>query len=61
MSVTSPVPAALLVDLRTAAKMLSISTRTAWQLAADGVLPCVRIGRRLLFSLSALEQFVAGA
>ncbi len=55
---TSVPPPALLVDLRTAAKMLSISTRTVWQLAADGALPCMRIGRRLLFPIAALERYV---
>jgi excisionase family DNA binding protein len=59
MSVASPAPTPLLIDLRAAAKLLSLSTRTVWQMATDGALPSTRIGRRLLFSTAALERFVA--
>lgn len=61
MSVSTSVPPALLVGLRVASKMLSVSERTAWQLAKDGRLPCIRLGRRLLFSVSALETWIAQA
>lgn len=49
----------LLVGLRDAARMLSVSQRTLWQLAADGALPSVRIRRRLLFSPASLQRWIA--
>lgn len=48
----------LLVSLREAAKMLGVSQRTTWQLAADGRLPSIRIGSRRLFSPETLREWV---
>jgi excisionase family DNA binding protein len=38
----------VLVSVPEAARMLSISVRHAWNLIADGKLPSVRLGRRVL-------------
>jgi excisionase family DNA binding protein len=35
----------LLLRPSEAARLLAISERTLWQLTADGVIPCVRLGR----------------
>jgi excisionase family DNA binding protein len=59
VTVITPVPAPLLVSLRTAAKMLSVSERTVWAMADDGRLPSVRVGRRRLFSVASLESWIA--
>jgi hypothetical protein len=45
----------LLVDRRTAAKMLSISERTLFDWTAAGIVPCLRIRGRVLFSVDALR------
>ncbi len=50
---------ALLVDERTAAAMLGVAPRTLWSLADSGELPCVRIGRRKLYSRDTLRRFIA--
>lgn len=44
-------------------KMLGISRATAYQLANQGKLPVIRLGRRLLISKAGLERMVneAGA
>jgi excisionase family DNA binding protein len=39
----------LLIDARTAARMLGVSPRTLWKLTDIGELPHVRIGRRVLY------------
>jgi excisionase family DNA binding protein len=49
----------LLVSIRASAKMLGVSERTIWSMADDGRLPCVRIGRRRLFSVASLESWIA--
>ena len=48
----------LLIDVRAAAKQLSISARSLWTLTRDGKIPCVRLGRRVLYSPKALEAWV---
>jgi len=48
----------MLVDIEEAARRLSRSPRSAWQLAKDGVLPSVRVGRRRLFSVAALATWI---
>jgi excisionase family DNA binding protein len=53
----------LLIDLRALAAILSVSTRTAKRLAADGTLPVgavVKIGRRRLFNRLLVEEWVRG-
>lgn len=39
-------PGSLLVKEKTAARMLSISPRTLWSLAASGAIPKIRVGAR---------------
>ena len=49
----------LLVNVRDASRLLSISEKTVWSRAKQGILPSVRIGKRRLFSVSALEAWIA--
>ena len=49
----------LLVSAKQAAKLLSISERMLWQRTAEFEIPCVRIGRRNLYSIDALKQWIA--
>lgn len=42
-----------------AARMLSISTRTLWKLTSRGEIPCVRVGRRVLYEVEQLRQWLA--
>jgi excisionase family DNA binding protein len=46
-----------LVDIPRAAKILSISTRGVYRLL-EGDLPSVRIGRRRLINIAAIEAFI---
>jgi hypothetical protein len=39
--------------------MLGVAPRTLWSLANSGELPCVRIGRRKLYSIDTLRRFIA--
>lgn len=41
-----------------AAKLTSLSKQMIYQLAAEGRIPCVRIGRSIRFPAEALEQWV---
>lgn len=50
--------AALAVDLKTAAKILCVSERTLWAWARRGAVPSVRIGRRRVFPVRALEEWL---
>lgn len=49
----------LLVSIREAARLLSISPNTAWSLLASGQLNPVRIGRRTLVARTTLDAFIA--
>jgi predicted DNA-binding transcriptional regulator AlpA len=50
----------LLVDCCTASRMLSISPRMLWAMHAAGKVPLpIKIGRRTLFDLNELRQFIA--
>ena len=49
----------LLVSIREAARLLSISPNTAWSLLASGQLHPVRIGRRTLVARTTLDAFIA--
>jgi excisionase family DNA binding protein len=42
-----------------AARMLGISTRTLWSWTDQGVIPSAKVGRNVLYSISALEQWLA--
>lgn len=50
----------LLVDLREAAKLLSVSPRHLHGLARTGEVPSIVVGRRRLFSPAALAAWAAG-
>jgi excisionase family DNA binding protein len=50
-----------LLDIRGAAKLLSISPWTIRSYIAEGKLTPVRIGRRVLLEESELQRFVASA
>jgi excisionase family DNA binding protein len=49
----------LLVDERTAARMLGVSPRTVWDLAHRGELRRVLIGRAVRYRVSDLHEFCA--
>lgn len=55
---TTQTLAPLLLDARETACVLSISPRTLARLTAAGSIPCVRIGRRLLFDPRDLTEFI---
>gem|GEM_PF-591433 len=48
----------LLVSTSEAARLLRISSRTLWTLTQAGDVPCVRIGRKVLYSRRSLKQWV---
>jgi excisionase family DNA binding protein len=43
---------------RDAARALNISERSLWQLARDGGVPCVRVGRSVLYPVAALQKWL---
>jgi len=47
----------VLVDAASAAKLLSISTKTLWLRTKSGEIPSRRIGGRVLYSLNALRRW----
>jgi len=50
----------LLLRPAAAAKVLSISERSLWSHTAPrGPIPCVRLGKSVLYSVAALEQYIA--
>jgi excisionase family DNA binding protein len=52
-------PDQLLVGIREAARWLSVSTRTLWSMTRPrGPVPCLRLGRRVLFRRRDLEEFL---
>lgn len=55
---TTPADAPLLVDARTAARMLSISPRLLWALTNRGEVPHVRVARRVLYSPADLASYI---
>ncbi len=48
----------LLLRAEEAAKLLSLSRSTVFQMIATGELPCVRVGRAVRVSRSGLERWV---
>lgn len=62
-TMTEPVQAgdtqALLIDERTVARLLGVSPRSIWTMAATGELPSVRIGRRKLYAVETVRRFIA--
>jgi excisionase family DNA binding protein len=53
------VPAPLLVDRMTAARMLGVSYKTIQRLVDDGDLRPVRVRRRVRYAMAELERFIA--
>lgn len=54
---TTPVEP-LLVDIREAARLLNVSERTVWQLANDGAITAVKIGKRgVRYSRKSIDAF----
>ena len=50
----------LLMDAHDTARALSISERTLWELTNKGEIPCVPIGRRILYDPRVLQVWVGG-
>ena len=51
---------ALCVSLLVAAEMLSISTGLCYRLVHEGQIPSIRLGRRILIPLAALNEMCEG-
>ncbi len=49
----------LLLTAPKAAKMLAISPRTLWTLTQQGVVPCVRLGRSVRYSVDDLREVIS--
>jgi excisionase family DNA binding protein len=47
-----------LMTAREAAATLCVSERTLWQLAKDGAIPCVRIGRAKRYDIADIRAFI---
>jgi hypothetical protein len=58
MSRNSPTSSPLLVDEREAARLLNISPRKMWQLAASGAIPIVRIDSCKRYDLLDLQSYI---
>jgi excisionase family DNA binding protein len=52
------IPDRLLVDQRTAAKLLCVSIRTLWTLAQTGEIPRLKIGKSVRFAMTDLLAFI---
>lgn len=48
----------LLLPVKVAAKLLGVTAAHVYELCAQGVLPSVRVGRRVMVNRSRLEQWV---
>jgi excisionase family DNA binding protein len=51
----------LVLDVPEAGRLLHLSRATAYALAAQGVIPTIRFGKRLLVPRKALEELLASA
>lgn len=60
MTVKEPVES-LVYDVPTAGKLLNLSRATAYSLAAQGIIPTIRFGKRLVVPRKALEELLASA
>ncbi len=52
---------ALVYDVPTAGKLLNLSRATAYSLAAQGIIPTIRFGKRLVVPRKALEELLQSA
>jgi hypothetical protein len=48
----------LVYDVPTAGKLLNLSRATAYSLAAQGIIPTIRLGKRLVVPKVALERMI---
>ncbi|MFC1955022.1 helix-turn-helix domain-containing protein [Chloroflexota bacterium] len=48
----------LVYDVPTAGKLLNLSRATAYSLAAQGVIPTIRFGKRIVVPRKALEELL---
>ena len=51
----------LVYDVPTAGKLLNLSRATAYSLAAQGLIPTIRFGKRIVVPRKALEELLASA
>lgn len=49
----------ILVDATTIADLTGLGLSTIYQLARDGDMPCVLVGRRVLFRVTSIEEWAA--
>lgn len=49
----------LVYDVPTAGKLLNLSRATAYSLAAQGIIPTIRFGKRVVVPRKALEELLA--
>ncbi len=54
---TPPASSPILVDSREAARLLSISPRTLWQLTKVGEIPSLKIGRSVRYRVADLDNW----
>lgn len=47
-----------LIDAKEASRLLHVGYKHLFDLAAEGVIPCIRIGRSLRFDPLRLEEFI---
>jgi excisionase family DNA binding protein len=52
-------PAPLALRPREAARALGLSERTLWSLTKAGAIPCVHVGRMVLYPVDALRNWLA--
>lgn len=51
----------LVYDVPTAGKLLNLSRATAYSLCAQGIIPTIRFGKRIVVPRKALEELLASA
>ena len=59
--VSRDVQESLVYDVPTAGKLLNLSRATAYSLCAQGVIPTVRFGKRVVVPKAALEKMLSEA
>ena len=58
---TKEITESLVYDVPTAGKLLNLSRATAYSLAAQGLIPTIRFGKRLVVPKAALEKLLSEA
>jgi len=59
MSADRLTPDPLLIGVKDAARLLGIGERLLWSMSTSGELPSVRVGRRRLYSVETLRNWIA--